>query len=399
MTIEELLQKNINILTMSSPYAFDMLIRTFTRKNPNIDTCAVYTENGNYYLDYNPEFLLKFKTPARSFILCHECLHLLLHHCSGYRGSSDPKEQLIDNIAMDLAVNCLIPVSSANDRILLDYPKEIKEDGTAGKVLALLPCYYSFDDYLSFEQYKELLMQRYRVMSIEGILADMEGHGGRIDNHGGFKEDSIADSNLKNMFERSERNRLFGNMSVNAIEALRAAQSRQVPWHRLLRIEAGHLVTWENIPTRRRYHKYHHKPFPGYEKKTVAPIACYLDVSGSMSTEQKEKCLGELLRLADLCPVYLWTFDAQVEFPDRFRVLNKQDFMRPVKLDGTGGTAFTPIFEHALSKGFRSIVVLTDGWAEEVTMPLPRDFKALWVINNGSDGGAVQQPGKMLYIK
>lgn len=402
MTIEELLNKNIAVLGMCSPYAFNMLIQTFTSPNSKIETARVFTRNGHFYLEYNPAFMKRFKTPGRSFILCHECLHILLHHCSGYRSSSDPRDQLLENLAMDLAVNCLIPT---DDKILLDYPRPIQEDGTLGAPEVFLPSDFKFDDYLSFEQYKELLEQHFKDKGELDIIRDLSAmmNGGNImlDDHSMFSEDSTAEAKIRSLFtDHLERNRMFGKMSAPALNSIRAAQTRQVPWHRLVRTALGKLVTWDKTPTRRKFHKYYGAPFPGWDYKCIDPIACYLDLSGSMSEHQKSMLAGELSRLTDVAPVYLWGFDSVINNPDIRRTFRRSDFMRPIQIEGGGGTAFTPIFEHAISKGFRYVVVLTDGEAEEVTIPLPRTMQVLWVINNRSNHEYItKQPGKMIFMK
>jgi predicted metal-dependent peptidase len=101
--------------------------------------------------------------------------------------------------------------------------------------------------------------------------------------------------------------------------------------------------------------------------------------------------------------VFLWTFDSEIEFPDRFRLLTKHDFMNSVKIDGGGGTSFTPVFEHALKKGLNNIIILTDGCAEKVETPLPRNFRALWVVRDDGNSrqwfSEVGQPGKVVFVK
>ena len=401
MTIEELFTKCVTVLTMSSPYAFHMLMRTFAQPDKNVETACVYTRDGKFFLKYNPSFMKKYKTPGRSFILCHECLHILLHHCSGYRGSSDPREKILENIAMDLAVNSLIPV---DDKILLDYPRPILEDGSLGKPELLLPEQYGFDKYLSFEQYKDLLEEYYKGKGMLEILKSIsELLNGKecFDDHSKFEEDKTAEAEIRSLFTNTlERNQMFGKMSATSINCIRAAQTRQVPWHRLVRAEIGRIVVWSKTPTRRKFHKYYGAPFPGWDFKSVEPIACYLDLSGSMSDQQKSLLVGELLRLTDVAPVFLWGFDCYVNNPDKFRYFRKNDFMKPVVIEGGGGTSFTPIFEHAISKKIKNVIVLTDGYAEQVTIPLPRLMNVIWVINNKSDNSSVpRQPGKMLFIK
>jgi len=430
-----LLKKTINVLTMSSPYAFDLLIRMFVNQTEDLPTAAVFaTEDARMHLVYNMEFMRDLKPGMRTYVLVHECLHVLLHHCTT-RQSSNPAEHALDNLAMDLAVNSLIPC----DDILISYPRVYdRETKTYGNIAVVLPSDFDFKDGLSFEQYKELLKQQFP--EIEKLCNDcaagmgLPGSGGsgdnqgdinsqmagaknkdknasdkvktfgdamdinKIDSHEGFTENGSVDSQIKDQFERSERNKRWGNLSIGSIEQIRAAQSKQVPWNRLLRLHAGRFITESKVPTRRKWHKYHGKPFLGEEFQTVDPVACYLDVSGSMNRKDKSIFLGEMSRITPICPVYLWTFDAAVENPEEFRLFNGNDFMRaPVGLQGGGGTNFKCIIDHAKAHRIRMLIILTDGYAEEVTLQQAWGLDLLWVITKG--GSIEHKAGRIVQMK
>lgn len=388
------MRKNINVLSLSSPYAFNMLIRIFVSMSSTHDTACVRARNGRLDLFYNGDFMMKLKPSMRSFVLIHECLHILLHHCSDYRRSLDPDERLLDNIAMDLAVNSMIPC----DGLLIERPRELLDAETKsyGEVIGMFPEMFGFEPMLSYERYRELILEKIGNYGIPALRAMLDANS--IDDHSEFTDDPACDALAKAMFENNDRNKMWGNLSVAAQENLRAAQSRQVQWTKYFRYAVGRLAASATMLSRRRWHKMYHKPFLGSETKYINPIGCYLDVSGSMERKDKELFLGEMSRLANICPIFFWSFDAEVEEPKRFRILTKKDFMAThIGVVGGGGTSFQPVIEHAKENGIRNFVILTDGYAPTVT-GLPNGYNLLWVITKGGKHDT-RNPGTFVQMK
>ena len=65
--------------------------------------CVTFDKNGNFInFLFNPEFWFNSSFYEKVFVLCHECLHLILRH--GHR-FKDSKDNLTANYAMDIVVN------------------------------------------------------------------------------------------------------------------------------------------------------------------------------------------------------------------------------------------------------------------------------------------------------
>lgn len=80
----------------------------------SVDTAAVtFDEQGNCLsFLFNPEFWDSIDSYTKSFIICHECLHVILNH--GYRMKSC--DSLLANYALDVAVNHMLVNSFGFDR-------------------------------------------------------------------------------------------------------------------------------------------------------------------------------------------------------------------------------------------------------------------------------------------
>lgn len=65
--------------------------------------CVTFDKSGNFInFLFNPEFWSKSSFYEKTFVLCHECLHLILRHGQRFK---DSKENLTANYAMDIVVN------------------------------------------------------------------------------------------------------------------------------------------------------------------------------------------------------------------------------------------------------------------------------------------------------
>lgn len=65
-----------------------------------------------------------------------------------------------------------------------------------------------------------------------------------------------------------------------------------------------------------------------------------------------------------------------------------------VQFKGRGGTCFSPVFEHASEKGFSQVVILTDGYAENVDPRLIEGMEVVWVITKGGQKNG--KPGTVI---
>lgn len=403
--IESSFQGTLCRLILFSPFSFNLLAGMNISQSKAIDTMGVSVKNGRISLVYNPEFFESLEENERTFVLIHEMMHVLLHHCT-HRMSSDPCRAYKENVAMDLAINCMIQedVGIKMPRFKEDVGKKKK-----GDVQCLLPSQFSFRNGLSFEQYLALLDNKYPDMKVVFISS---GDGdkdsdisedcplgkitkGRIDaRHGeGFDEDAFIDDYVRNVVEQIERNHQWGHLDSHAIEMVKKAQEQPLNWGDILRLKVGSFISFERTPSRRRWNKHYGKPFLGSASKSVEPVAVYADTSGSVGSADLSRFIVEIERLAHYTGVFLWSFDTQVHSPDDPMFFNRMN-IESIEFKGRGGTCFSPVFEHAKEKGINKVIVLTDGVAEEITAAQVEGLDVVWVIVKGGD--VLGKPGIVL---
>ena len=92
----------------------------------SMSTCGVrFNEKGKFVeFVFNPDFWDRLSQPERIFILCHECLHLLLNHGERAKGMFNALNHDVCNVAMDVAVNHMLVNSFGFVRENLPVTKE-----------------------------------------------------------------------------------------------------------------------------------------------------------------------------------------------------------------------------------------------------------------------------------
>ena len=183
----------------------------------------VNPESAQFELMYNPEFFAALSDEHKQGILMHEFYHLVFEHVTGRKPADGLKR--IDNIAMDLAINChiskMLP-SESNPG-----PQVNGED-----MQACIPGEGIFKDlppYKTYEWYLEALKKMQEDQQQDGDGNGEPGEGGdpfgnadSLDSHDEFGEvdgttQEIASERMKEAIkkaaEEAEKSRNWGSVS------------------------------------------------------------------------------------------------------------------------------------------------------------------------------------------
>jgi predicted metal-dependent peptidase len=360
-------------------------------------TMGVAVNGTRLLLYYDPAFVAGLTRHELRFVLTHEVMHIVLHHCThlGYRGTNKHYKDLA-NKAQDLAINCMIPVNSG--RVMPHYKEDLVVGGEvqkkAGDHIGLLPKDFGFDDYLSPEEYFKLLLEKEPEgddsqdgsgESGEGSLKDLLD---KLDNHEGWgtpdnADNEVIDQRIRELVDRIEKTHGWGDMSSQAVETIKAAQRSQVDWRTLLRVYYGSTMSPHKRSTILKPNRRFGYPYLGVKKYQEANVLVAYDTSLSVSTEELSGFLSETLALSKKRPVDLITFDTVVhqERPEKF-----QRAQQSIEVKGRGGTNFEPPIAFAKEFRYRYLVIFTDGecFIPEATPSL----EIIWIITSQGQPGA-----------
>lgn len=164
------------------PYLSDLVSALRLVVTRAIETAAV---DKRLRLYVNPDFFERKSREERAFIIAHEAFHVIFEHHKRLQGAH-PRAS---NIACDLAINCILADGvRRNQKWELSVPDD-----------AQLPEKYEFPDFLTAEEYYELLMQEVQQMMQES--ASSGEHGERDQNEsscGGGGSQSQSDPSNAN---------------------------------------------------------------------------------------------------------------------------------------------------------------------------------------------------------
>jgi predicted metal-dependent peptidase len=199
------LEHDVFRLLREEPF-FAAISRSVNKVPSNsIPTAGVrITKDGFFEMLYNPSFFEGMSDSHRRGVLKHEFYHLIFEHCLLRNPESDGKVSKIWNWATDLSINCHLK-------------GELPE-------MALMPSKFDFPDYLTAEQYLDLLQKKQN--SADGEGGGMEGEG-QFDDHEGWGGEAgeeaqaaaaIARERLREAArqgaeEAAKSSRGFGNMT------------------------------------------------------------------------------------------------------------------------------------------------------------------------------------------
>jgi predicted metal-dependent peptidase len=403
MNAEKLIDEVVSYMAFSDPFNFIFLMKTFRNASTSCPTMGVSVKNGRFYLTYNLDFMAKLTKPMLRYVLAHEVGHIALHHCD-HRSSGDPKRHELENIAQDLAINTLLPDTSA-----MHPPRHAEDvyDPMTGKLVAkkddrmgMFPEDFGFPSRLSYEQYMALLEDKYKDQPPpkrgEGANGDgIPGVGG-FDSHEGFANDADAAAMVKAIVERIERNNNWGTGAGNFRESVLKAQETEVPWWQYMAYVVGDFISMEKEPTRRKPNRRLGYPFYGETYLYIGEVDVYIDTSGSVGSDNLAHFAAELDKLNDYLPINLWMFDDVIQNPDS-PVHYHNSRIEEIVFDGRGGTNFQAAINHAESRHSRYVIIMTDGICKEPTVP--DGMELLWVITPGHEGIVDGWPGKAVYMQ
>jgi len=410
----------INFLIIRRRFVHQIL--GMMRKTPSahVPTMSVrVTDDGRFDLSYNVEWVDSLKDEELTYVLNHEILHLVLHHCTSRR--FDNYE--LGNIAYDLAVNeliheddgCKIP-RDKNGKLIGCHVSEFKKE----------KIYKDIEERQSAEWYYEFLKKRTPQVQIQIEMPGNEkndlknsprsksekkdgdnlknnsnlsgdnksGKSSKsnekienknikikvrmLDGHDDWKENEIADERVRAKIIEIDRNEMWGDIPGFDKEQILAAQTRKINWKPFIRQFCGNIIWNDRESTRKRPNRRTGYIHPGYKRIHVDKVLAAVDSSGSISSELLGQFLGVINTMIDFFPIDMCVFDHGIEqgpIPfNRKRV--KFDFK------GRGGTDFQAVMNLAQDKKYKALIVLTDGCAPAPKKP--EGVRVLWCLCNGA---------------
>ena len=361
-----------------------------SRRIDKIATTAIPTagvrvnpDSAQFELMYNPEFMGSLSDTHKLGILKHEFYHLVFEHVTGRKPADGLKR--IDNIAMDLAINC---------HISNELPSESDPGPTIGDepMRACIPGEGMFKDlppFKTYEWYLEALKQMQEEQQQNGQGQPGEGDGDpfggmdSLDSHDEFGEvdgttQEIAKERMKEAIkkaaEEAEKARNWGSVSSSMRQDIMDRIATKVDWRKVLRYFVKTSQRADKRSTPRRLNKRFPKVHPGKRVRRQAKIAISIDQSGSVDDGMLAAFFSELNKLAEIAEFTVVPFDTQVAV-DKVYTWKKGQTKKTERVL-TGGTCFNAPTKFVNDGDFDGHIVLTDLMAPK---PIASKCQRMWM--------------------
>lgn len=356
---------------------FFAAVSRMVHKSPSksIKTAGVtVTDDGNFEMLYNPVFFASLPDVLRRGIIKHEMYHLIFEHCTTRR-YSDEVDHKLHNIASDLAINCHLK-------------GEVPESG-------LFPDKLGFEEFLSTEQYINLVRQKYVESQGQGkgqlkIPADL---GDLLDDHdgwddadgegeGGDEARAMAKERLREGLKRAvdeaqKSSKGFGNLHQSVRDAIMRFINGSVNWKAVLRNFIGQSQRSTRTNSIKRINRRFPYIHPGKRTLRTAHIAVAIDQSGSVGDDLLALFFAELNGLAKNVTFTVVPFDTRVD--DKLVYQWKKGEKYEPKRVMRGGTCFDAPTEWVNNHPeIDGLIILTD---MEAPAPKPCKRRRLWMTN------------------
>tara|TARA_B100000131_G_scaffold145100_1_gene141159 strand:- start:212 stop:1426 length:1215 start_codon:yes stop_codon:yes gene_type:complete len=366
-------------LLMREPFFAAISRRIDKIATTSIPTAGVRVnpDSAQFELLYNPEFMGSLSDDHKLGILMHEFYHLIFEHVTGRLPADGLKR--IDNIAMDLSINC---------HISRHLPSEENPGPTIGDepMKALIPGEGMFKDlppFKTYEWYLEALKDMQKEQQQQGGEGDAFGGADSLDDHQGFGEvdgttQEIAKERMKETIkkaaEEAEKARNWGTVSSSMRQDVLDRIATKIDWRKVLRYFVKTSQRSDKRSTPRRLNKRFPKVHPGKRVRRHAKIAISIDQSGSVDDGMLTAFFSELNKLAEIAEFTVIPFDTRVA-EDKVYIWKKGQTRKTERVL-TGGTCFDAPTKYVNDREFDGHIVLTDLMAPK---PVASKCQRMWM--------------------
>lgn len=314
--------------------------------------------SGRKKLEYNPDIVREMSDDGLEEALRAEAVRLLLKH--PYERRPDGCSQK----AMGLGSNLVIGDNYRHPRFRIETPGDL-----------------GLKTGMNYEWYARMVEQQ----DILGQQGTGEGEDEQETSSHKYRdmaelwdEDELTVQAINEVINTTKS---WGSLSGNFAELLQASLKAKINWKNIFAGFRASIISSKRKLTRIRPNRRTGFEHMGSVRRFDTRLLVAVDVSGSISTESLKYFYGVINS------AFRYGFESidVIQFDCGVRAVhNLKKVIKDVAIMGRGGTSFQEPIDYAHENGYDGLVVLTDGYAPEPT--LPQGFKTgiLWVCENES---------------
>lgn len=348
---------------------------------------AVNFKGAQYVICFNPIIFLTLNIKQMESTIKHEILHILSMHLIRAKELKGRYTALALNMAMDVVVNKYLdhlpPYATTLERVNLHYSLQMPP-------------------YEPFEYYAEKLQTAIDLLDEEEDSQEddsskeekAETEYSPEKTHDIWEESNEIEDGLLTAFTEKLIHRAQKGKSPDYLESIIASfknHQGELPWNVYLNRLMGYVASnKKKTVTRRNRRQPERLDLRGEIRNYKAKILIALDISGSISDEEFIQGMKEVLNIVKNYHHEITLLECDNEIRREYQVQTAKDIKD--RINKSGGTQFTPVFEYANHHQVDLLVYFTDGKGENRLQAVPRGYKVLWVISGKGDWLSLENP-------
>ena len=315
--------------------------------------------SGRKKLEYNPDIVREMSDDGLEEALRAEAVRLLLKHPYERRPEGCSQK------AMGLGSNLVVGDNYKHPRFRIETPDD-----------------FGLKTGMSYEWYARMVEQQNESGGQGGDDGDDDGQQSMSDKHRDLAELWDEDELTVQMInEVINTTKSWGSLGGNFAELLQASVKAKINWRNIFAGFRASIISSKRKLTRMKPNRRTGFDNMGSVRRFDTKLLVAVDVSGSISTESLKYFYGVINS------AFRYGFESidVIQFDCGVRAVhNLKKVIKDVAIVGRGGTSFQEPIDYAHENGYDGLVVLTDGYAPEPTIPDGFKTGILWVCENES---------------
>lgn len=315
--------------------------------------------SGRKKLEYNPDIVKELSDHALEEALRAEAVRLLLKH--PYERRPDGCSQK----AMGLASNLVVGDNYKHPRFRIETPQDM-----------------GLKSGMNYEWYARMVEQQNSSGGQGNEDGEEGGSQGPGDRHRDLAELWDEDELVVQMInEVISTTKSWGSIGGNFAEVLQASVKAKINWRNVFAGFRASIISSKRKLTRMRPNRRTGFENMGSTRRFDTKLLVAVDVSGSIPSKSLEYFYGVINS------AFRYGFESidVIQFDCGIRAVHSlKKVIKDVAIIGRGGTSFQEPIDYAHENGYDGLVILTDGFAMEPTIPDGFKTGILWVCENES---------------
>ena len=315
--------------------------------------------SGRKKLEYNPDIVRELSDHALEEALRAEAVRLLLKH--PYERRPDGCSQK----AMGLASNLVVGDNYKHPRFRIETPQDL-----------------GLKSGMNYEWYARMVEQQNSSGGQGNEDGEEGGSQGPGDRHRDLAELWDEDELVVQMInEVISTTKSWGSIGGNFAEVLQASVKAKINWRNVFAGFRASIISSKRKLTRMRPNRRTGFDNMGSTRRFDTKLLVAVDVSGSIPSKSLEYFYGVINS------AFRYGFESidVIQFDCGIRAVHSlKKVIKDVAIIGRGGTSFQEPIDYAHENGYDGLVILTDGFAMEPTIPDGFKTGILWVCENES---------------